>query len=386
MSIEESPFSLLPEALVEEMLKKSQQVGRVLLNNINEVSKKKDEYRDQLIAKNLLLNISELPHVPAPTTVGIDGAHVVERLLATDLVSCAAVGIEGLTPPSENRYWEKPNHKVYIHPQPHHPDTSFIIRGIMWELEITLAATPPHDVIFIDGSITNPFLNLNAAINRITKFPSGELVNELVSRFPIFLESYHTMITNSRTDKIWAGVPKYTSKREIGFDLSWPSAYDDRSILTSILRPGEFTNPVPYDQPLDPWHINMKPLGVVDSKIKGKLPDFEKILNEIILKIKDLHVCYFRPHPYTPALRIEVPKSLTTNKYLLSMLLSAISFQCGTPGIIEPYPLFIADRMVKSISTAVPAFRQTATMEMAQGSGDDLSDIFFNMHSYRTEL
>lgn len=374
-----NPFSLLPEALVEEMLLKSQDVGKALLANVQDVSKNRESYRKQLIDSNLLRNASELPHVTPPTTAGIDGAHIVDRLLATDLVACAAVAIEGLTPPAETRYWNRPFHKVYICPEPHHPDTGTVVRGIMWELEMILAANAPHDVIFLDGSITNPFLNLNAALAKIGDFKSSsQLIKQLEDNFEDFLQSYHTIIMSNRTDKLWVGVPKYTSKREIGFSLNWPDSYDDRAILTSILKPGEYTLPVPYDQPLQTWHIGM-------DQLRSKSDLMVQTLNEIVEKIGDLHVCYYRPHSYSPALRLEVPKSLTTNKYQLSTLLNALSFQCGTPGIIEPYPLYMADRMVKNISSAVPAFRQTATMEMAHNFQDDVSEIFFAMHAYRTQ-
>lgn len=378
MMDKKNPFSLLPGALVEEMLSKSQDVGKALLSNAKEVNSNKEKFRSQLSGNGLLKNVSELPHVPPPTTVGVDGAQVVDRLLATDLVACAAVAIEGLTPPTETRHWDKPFHKVYIHPEPHNTDTGAVIRGIMWELEIILAANAPHDIVFLDGSITNPFLNLNAAIAKARNFPPSKLIDELVNKFEEFLRAYHCITTSSRTDKLWVGVPKYTSKREIGFQFGWPVGYDDRAILTSALKAGEYTQPVPYDQPIDPWHIGMDLLKPTD--------EMKRLLQETIDKVTDLHVCYFRPHPYTPALRLEVPKSLTTNKYQLSMLLHAVSFQCGTPGIIDPYPLFMADRMVKNISTAVPAFRQTATMEMAHGFEDDLSEIFFTMHGYRTEI
>lgn len=378
MTVEDGPFSLLPEALVEEMLQKSQYVGQNLLSGIKEVNTNKEEYREQLRCRGWLKHISDLPPVSPPTTVGIDGANVIDRLLATDLVASAAVAIEGLTPPSENRYWEKPDHKVFIHPQAHHVDTGSIVRGVMWAQEVMLASTPPHDVIFLDGSITNPFLNLNAALAKIRDFPSSPLVDELETLFPKFLEAYRNIATSTRSDKLWVGVPKYTSKREIGFKLNWPASYDDKSILTTILKSGEYTHPVPYDQPLQPWHIGM-------SQLKNYKSEYETLLQETIKGIDTLHVCYFRPHLYTPTLRLEVPKSLTTNEYQLSMLLHAVSFQCGNSRIFEPYPLYLADKMVKSIKTAVPAFRQIATMKIAHEFEENEADIFFSMHSYRTE-
>lgn len=372
-------FYQLPEALIEEMLSQSQRIGDFLLSSLKEISAKKEDFRNELIQAGFLKRDSDLPHVSPPTTCGIDGSYVVEKLLATDMVAAAAVAIEGLTPPSEKREWEKPYHKVFISPVNHNPDTTVLIRGIMWEMEIVLAAEAPHDIVFLDGSITNPFLNLNAAIGKWMKFKDFEIGNFLANNFEEFLSSFKKIVCSNRSDKLWVGVPKYTSKRELGNRFGWPLNYDDRAMLTSLLKAGEYILPVPYDQPQDEWHIGMKGLG---NHYKN---EFEHTLEQILRSISNLHVCYYKPHPYTPALRIEVPQSVNSNKYQLALLLNAISFQCGTPGIMEPYPLYMADQMVKNLSQAIPAFRQTATRQMAENYEYDLSEIFFNMTSYRTE-
>lgn len=373
------PFYQLPEALVEEMLSQSKKIGDFLLESLNELRRKKDLFRKQLINEGLLKRDADLPHVLPPTTCGVDGSYIIERLMATDLVAAAAVAIEGLIPPSEKKEWEKPYHKLFIQPVRHNPDTSVIIRGIMWEMEIIIAALAPHDVVFIDGSITNPFLNLNSAISKYNVFQDTDIGNILAKNFEEFLESYWKIVCSNRTDKLWVGIPKYTSKREIGNLFNWPEHFDDKAILTSLLHAGEYITPVRYEQPNEKWHI-----GIYGLK-KYYKPEYEKKLEEIISTIDNLHVCYYKPHSYTPALRIEVPQSIVSNQYQLSTLLYAINFQCGTPGIMEPYPLFMSDRMVKNLSKAIPAFRQTTTRQMAEHFEDDLSEIFFNMSCYRTE-
>ncbi len=379
MEIVDQPFYQLPEALVEEMLLQSQKVGDFLLHSLTEVSKKKESYRAELTNAGLLKRDADLPHVSPPTTCGVDGSYVVERLMATDLVAAAAVAIEGLTPPSEKREWEKPYHKVFINPVSHNPDTTVIVRGIMWEMEIILAAQAPHDIVFIDGSITNPFLNLNAAIGKWEDFQGTEIGDALTKNFEEFLDSFWKIVCSNRSDKLWVGLPKYTSKREIGKKLKWPANFDDRAMLTSLLKAGEYIAPVKYEQPNEEWHIGMNGLK------NHYKPEFDKKLEQIVNTVNNLHVCYYKPHPYTPALRIEVPQSISSNKYQLATLLNAINFQCGTPGIMEPYPLFMSDRMVKNLSRAIPAFRQTATRQIAERYEDDLSEIFFNMTSYRTD-
>ena len=52
---------------------------------------------------------------------------------------------------------------------------------------------------------------------------------------------------------------------------------------------------------------------------------------------------------------------------------------------MEPYPLYMADRMVKHLGTAVPVIRRATTQEMASKTTDDVGDIFLAMHGYRTE-
>jgi len=94
---------------------------------------------------------------------------------------------------------------------------------------------------------------------------------------------------------------------------------------------------------------------------------------------------YYKPHDWTPALRIELNSSSADNDYQIGMIIQAIKFQCSSPGIFEPYPLFLADRMVKSLGMGLPAFRQIVTRQMAEDYHGDVGEVFFSMHGYRTE-
>jgi hypothetical protein len=382
METPNQPFALLPEALVDELLSRCNDVGNQLIKTLHEVERSNEKFRQQLQSAGLLRIISDLPDTGIPTTCGVDGSYVVERLMTTDLVACAAVAIEGLTPPIEKRHWETVRHDLFIDALPHNPDTTVVIQGVSWEMEICLASKAPHDVVFIDGSITNPFGKLNAAINKANEnesksFLRSNLKETLFSRFDSFLDSYYAILSSTRSDKLWVGCPKYTSLREIGEGFDWPENYDDRAMLTSILKAGEFTHPKPHAMANSNWHITLK--GFEKSNL------LEEKLKEIYKSIKRLHIVYYKPHSYIPAIRLEVPQSVVSNDYQMKMLLQAVEFQTRTPGIMEPYPLYMADRMVKNLSSAIPAFRQSVTNSMAQTVEGDLSNIFFTMHSYRTE-
>jgi len=154
---EQTPFAELPEALVEEMLSKSEGVGDRLYDSFKEIQNNRAKMRKQLQDQNMLKHDTEVGYPGIPTTCGVDGSYAVEKLLATDFAACAAVAIEGLTPPSEKRHWEKPHHRVFIHPEKHDLDTGTVIRGLMMEMEIELAAKAPHEIVFFGRFFYNTF-------------------------------------------------------------------------------------------------------------------------------------------------------------------------------------------------------------------------------------
>jgi len=376
---EQTPFAELPEALVEEMLSKSELVGDGLYASFKEIQNNKTKMREQLQKQNILKRDTEVGYPEIPTTCGVDGSYVVERLLATYFAACAAVAIEGLTPPSEKRYWEKPHHRVFIHPEKHNPDTGIVIRGLMMEMEFELATKAPHDIVFLDGSLTTPLIYMNQAINKVIEWENEgnqtEVGKQLKEKFKQFLKDYKTILESSRTDKLWVSMPKYTTRRELGKMLNWSSHYDDRAILTTILSPGEFILPIPLEKPQQPWHL----------RLPSNDEELEILKDEVISAINRIHVMYYRPHNWTPVFRIEMASSIATNNSRIAVLLQGLKYQSGTPGIMEPYPLYIADRMVKHLGMAIPAFRQTATRRMTELYQGDIGEIFFSMHGYRTE-
>ncbi|MHA2621512.1 MAG: DNA double-strand break repair nuclease NurA [bacterium JZ-2024 1] len=376
---EQTPFAELPEALVEEMLSQSETVGNTLYELFKEIQSNKAEMRKQLQDRKILKHETDVGYPRIPTTCGVDGSYAVEKLLAIDFAACAAVAIEGLTPPSEERHWEKPHHRVFVYPEKHDPDTGTVIRGLMMEMELELAAKAPHDIVLLDGSLTTPLIYMNQAINKILEWENEgnqtQVGEEIKRRFKGFLKDYKSILESSRTDKLWVSLPKYTTKRELGKMFNWLHQYDDRAVLTTILSPGEFTSPIQLEAPQQPWHLR---LPFNDKEL-------ERLKNEVISAINSLHVMYYRPHSWTPVFRIEMASSIATNNSRIAVLLQGLKYQSGTPGILEPYPLYIADRMVKHLGGAIFAFRQTATRRMTELHKGEIGEIFFSMLGYRTE-
>jgi hypothetical protein len=139
------------------------------------------------------------------------------------------------------------------------------------------------------------------------------------------------------------------------------------------LKSNEYVGPIDIQEPTSEWHL-------------PNIPGLEEIIEDIISALHRLSVIYYRPNSYFPALRLETSRSLASNKQRLAILLEALSQQCKAPGIMEPYPLYMADRMVKHLGTALPAIRKTTTQEMVMKWDGAQEDIFLAMHGYRTDM
>lgn len=373
------PFGDLPAALVEEMLEHTEVVGQALLDSFREMSDCRADWRAGLEAANLLQHESDLEYVPIPTTCGIDGSYAIERLLAIDLVAAAAVAVEGLTPPSERRHWPEPRHRVIVKAEAHDVDTGTIARAVMMGMELELAAQAPHGVVFLDGSLTTPIIYFNQALSKAAETQHLQITAHLQKRIKEYLVAYETILASRRSDRCWVAVPKYTIRREIGEHLGWPKIHDDRGLLSSILSPGEFTRPQPLQPPNQPWHLNLTALLPADR------PEAEQLKETIVQMLEEIYVIYYRPYPWLPALRLEMSRAVAQTRGRLAVVIHAIKHQCGTAAMMEPYPLYMADRMVKYLARVIPTFRQVTSQRIAEVYKGNIDDVFLGLHGYRTE-
>jgi len=376
MADETRPFADLPAALVEEVLGQTSAVGDILLRSFRELKDTRAARRQQLISSARVRHESSLGYPPHPTTCATDGSYAVERLLSADLAAAAAVAVEGLTPPSEKRFWEEPRHSTFIVSEQHCADTATILRAVMLGRELLLARKAPHDLIMLDMTLTLPTIYFNQALNQAPSSRQLQCAEEFLQHCSEYLEAYRDVLLANRSDKHYIGLPKYSTRRELGQELGWPWHQDDRSFLTHLLEPGEFTSPVVLEQPAQTWHFN------VPASLK---PAIAALAQEIVESLSAIRVFYYKPHPWLPALRIELGYSVASNEHRLATVIQGLKHQCATAGMLEPYPIWLADRTVKALARAVPTFRQVATQRISENYDGDIADVFFAMHGYRTE-
>jgi NurA domain len=370
--VDSPSFLEIPASLVEQMLQKTNEIGDILQSSMHDINRRREKFRLQLEQIGLLDNDINFGNIKPLVSGGVDGAYAVDRLLGTDLLFAAAVGVEGINE-LENGKRIAPNHDVFVYPEKHNPENMISARAIMLEMEIKLAANAPYDIVYLDGSLTTALIHMYKAINFIENLNSKSS-DKIREDFKDFLISYKKILDLKDTYKYYLGIPKYTSRNDIGKNLHWPENYDDRAILTLILDPGEFTRPKLFTSE-EGWHVR---LPYEDEELRV-------LMQQVISGIKNLSVIYYKPHPWCPALRIEMPSAIADDETKLNSILINIKDQCQTPSIMEPFPLYMADRIAKHMAPAIPAYKQIIMNQMTQLNDHNEKDIFFLMHSYRTE-
>ena len=378
MTSTENPFGELPGALVNDLLNQADGIGEQYIAQIETIRANRDQIRNIMNSKGLLARADDLPTQEQPTSCGIDGARVTERLLAVDIIGIATVAVEGMTPPSERYHWQEPHHETVLRMEPHHADSDRIASGLMIAMELRLANQAPHGIKLIDNSLATPIIQLNQAISAAVDAPHLSISVILQQSLHEALTAYRSILDNQRSDQAFVGVPKYTSNDEISALLELPQSKDDRNLMTLILEAGEYTIPQPLKSPSAPWHINTRHVPDCYGNCLQDLAD------EVCQLINNVRIFYYRPNFQMPALRLETSAATAMNRHRLSALLTAIRGQCPSGTTMEPFALFIADRMAKSLSPAMNAVIGMIATNAGIDYNGPTSDIYHGLRSYRT--
>ena len=366
-------FADLPDALVRDLLAKAMPVAESVSGNLKALRDARARLGDEAKKHDLVCRKADLDVTREPSVVGVDGSYQVHRLTALDLCAAAAVAVEG-TSKEATRHWPEPYHTMWVDGLPHCIDTVGALRGMMVSMEMSLASQAPHDLVLLDGSFSSLIIYLNQALTKIDACAKG-LADEFLNRWNGgLLSQLKALLRSDRT----VAMPKFTSRNELlrGNMLTPPVLVDGKTLATMILNPGEYTRPLSIHDDSDPTSQQ------VDHLPEKYCP--KKDMDELVLELRELRVIYFRPYGWLPALRLELPASIASTNTRLSMVLEGITRQFFSPAVIEPYPLFLADRMVKSLGSGVAVIEQTVAQHVVGDSPDVETTLLF-LQNYRTE-
>lgn len=372
----------LPSVLVEDILRGNEDASASLVDSIRAVQAGREPVRRWLEDEGLLRQ-GPADDRAAATACGIDGSYVLDHMLTTSVAACAAVAIEGFVPPRHGGFWPV-RHRSFVGVEAHSDDMPVMARGLMRMMEAELAAAAPHEIVLLDGSAASQIIHANQAVSAARRAGgSGRIAPLLRAEYPAFLGRLAAMLESRK--RIWASLPKFTALTELA-DLcrngkgaaAWPGTHDDKSVMTAALAEGEHTRPVALTRDGE-WHL---PDPGPDAPQGGG----REARDRAVAAMGNMRVLYYKPHGAAPALRVEVSAGVAADESRLGRLLSSLRHQHASYAIMEPYPLYMADRMVKSLGGAVPLLAQSAMRRAAAEPGIDLGNALLSMRGYRTEV
>lgn len=360
-----NPLERLPLAFISELLADNGQLSESIYMPFREIFTNREKLREQLLERSIIQEIAPTEEQETATTCGIDGYNSVEKLLNIDLVCCAAFAVEGLIPLSGEKRWESPCHRSLLRADRYNADINKIASAIRMQMEIELAASSPQVLVFYDGSFITQFAGIMDNLPLALKLKESQASQEYISRIKISIQSFETILTTRNTKKVWAGMPSNSYRNDLTAALQWQQDYSDTILFTILLSPGEFTAPMPVDRT---ELSRVKSLPIKDEK-------FGAVIDSLISEMNNIEFLYYRPYKWTPVLRIEIARSVSQDPSRLSTLLNGIQYQCHTPGIPLPYPLYSAGKMSQSMGSVIPLLRKMFVSHITNAHKGDVDEI-----------
>ena len=377
ISPEDESSVSLPSLLLADILDQSDNVYSDIAHYTKYLKEVQGKGRKFLEEHNRIKKVDRSVEIPLNKISGVDGAYVINRTIAADIYIIASL----LLADKEI----KPRTQVFSLPPSEH--STRIAQGMMSILEILSMCDSSNDLIIYDGSFVTPLIKLNSLYTDFNK-------NSTDFKFTVQRTQIETTMDSFRHSDAFArliksgkviAVPKesgssnYSTKllKDLGENKGYRLV--DKLLLSGILNPGEYviTN-FEYDQ------LHLPSSGDTGLDPDGFTFDYGK---EIVEALRALKVMYIKPHSWAPAQRVEFFGDIGQKQ--IDILAATICSLFISPSIIEPYPLFISDRICKSISESANAISSSTLLKMAEGpdsqyfSSDDLQWI---MRAYRTEV
>jgi hypothetical protein len=359
---------LLPQTLIDDILKNSGIIHKEIQSIISTLKDFKSRAREELKALGVLKKFEGSSLKPA-NVCGIDGSYVVESLLSVDVICTTAVGIEGFPPPGNQPHkWTEPHHDFLLFCAPHSETNSSLARAIMALKEIKLATSAPHEVVLLDGSAFTPLANLSVGAKYFKDLPSTEIYEQIISDYLHFRKAIREILSGDSNDHIYAFITKYVTTKALSKRLEIALSIDDRALTTFLLEENEYI----YFRP------TLATGAVQIELVEGQADKFGDLVSGVC-------IIYYKPKRELPAIKIDVPCKLIRDKTAFSFLLESITAQFVSPGILEPYPLYLADLLAKNVKDGLRAAKDAASLSTVNSHDFDDMTIFMNYYGFRTD-
>lgn len=397
---QKSNYAHLPDELIAQ-----------ILNNVPQTVQKMNvmfDIQDEPIAQaiNDLRETGKIAMLKersfSSSLIAVDGGIVIEKMTGSDLLLAVAVGVEGLTEDSE-KGWEEGKNQYYQWQTAlsHNEANARLGQGVMFLMELSVLASASHDIRIMDGTHFTPILKVNSMLsadeaeNTSAQEYANALREFLKETYEKIIPDIPDIITAAFNDDKIIALAKYSSSRDVldAFLSKHKVKLDDRTFFSLAMNADEYLIPLSVGQSPDEreriWddlHIRCN-LDIPERAELNKA--LEKAINPLRTrdpatkesKDSEIYYTYYKPYQDGPAYRIEMKKSLATDKKRLEIYLSSLKKQIVFPEIREPFPQFLVDLMAKSVSGGMYAIQEaiklSADLKIEKGK-------FNLLFSYRT--
>lgn len=348
-------FGNLPDVMVEELLKRATDVSDTLSGRVAGLSERRDGMRERALAEGVIRQLpGDVEDAEDKTVVGIDGSRASERMAGVELYVAAAIrvlGYGGLNEPAPPDFKLK---ECLVAPL---SEGERLIRTLMGFLEAELLIESDHDLVLVDGAfstiVVNACVGVDMAATRWDKLSVSVMnrwENCVRDGLPELLDSGRVVAIPKRST-VANEFANYTRLFD-GFSDTESDRWSGRFTAESILKGGEYSKPMPF--------LTMGRRSSGQLLPAGYKLDLDCLLDSV-------KVVYFRAHDWSPVYRVEVPSAGLSD---LELKLELIRRQCVNPAMREPYPLYLADRFVRSLGLGVSAILDSVRRDVAAGSSD----------------
>ena len=361
-------FGDLPDALINELLERASGVGTTALKHVEIQVRARKKLRKRAHQLGLINELPDLSHMPTGSVAAVDGSLVSERLASFDLNAAAALAVDGI---GFDAHEDNPRHDIAVHPTRPLRFGREITYALMFCMEYNIASNEikTRELVMLDGAFSTGLIAISKALISAQNH-YDELYNDFFDRWaPSTMLRVPEIMTSDRV----VALPKRSSANEFATQTR---LFDRREIDTNgrstaslILNANEFSGPFSFDT------------RAPQTWPSDGFPEFWKQVRALF---EELQVVYFKPHPWSHAYRVEMPRIISENEQRLHSVLDNIKRQCTNPAMMEPYPLYVADRFAKSLTKGANALLDVVRHDVTAKS-EDPETAYAMLNTYRTE-
>lgn len=359
-------FAGVPSDMVLRLLERGHEVAEKTARMTSDFGHARSSVRKALDDGGQIHAVSDaqLDAVPEPSLCAVDGALVLDPRAMGDM--CAAVAV-ALGPDVQNR------NEVWIDMVGRSVVNRDMLTAVMHGMEFKLAATSDAELVMVDGSFLSMLIGVSKGV-AAAKTGKGELADRAMA---IVSAETRDAVMEVLTSTRYAAVPKLTTtnKEFVGLLPEGFKHFDGRTVATIALRAGEMTALFEAsDAERAKQVVNTQ--RQIGNILEFSARDYERFVSALTSVV----FSYYRPHPWTPAFRFDVPAATRDDRDAGMRIIKALHGTTMTAGMREPFPLYLVDNFAKEISVGVSPIVDMAAVRFV----DDPEALLLMIMGYRT--